>query len=354
MKADPTTCSGSDHAPLLHARQRLCAGAFTLALLLAVAPEAHSSASASSNQAEDSESGGLTEVVVTARRKDEKLEKVPVAVAALSQADVAERRIISEADLESATPGLTVRQTSSSNQLSFALRGQALDAFSFTSPTVLTYFNEFQTSGVTSTAFFDLQSVQILKGPQGTLFGRNATGGAVLYQAQRPTKELGGYLRLGAGNYSNKEFEGAFNMPLGEMVALRVAGAYQDREGFQRNLVLGLRPGSADNKNVRASLLVSPSESLENLTVVQYGKYGGYSAALKISNAYPIGAIHNSNLCPPGGCVLNATTAILYRPPGALGPADPGSPVQRAGYNGILDFINRQKSAGFLDLYNDM
>jgi iron complex outermembrane receptor protein len=297
--------------------------------------------------------GELQEVVVSARRREERLEKVPVAVSALSAEALAEQKVMSETDLESSTPGLTVRQVSTSNQFSFALRGQTQDAFSGTSPTVLTYFNEFQSSGTTSTAFFDLQSVQVLKGPQGTLFGRNATGGAVLYEAVRPGRRLEGYLRVSGGNHAEAYGEGAINLPFGDVAALRLAGEYQKRDGLQHNLLLGMNPDSIDEKNGRASLLLTPTGQLENLTTFQYGKYGGYSAAIRISNAYPIGATHTSPLCidpsSPGVCRLNTLAAELYGPPGSKVFGQFPSP-QLPGYNGIFDFINKQRSQGFYDV----
>jgi iron complex outermembrane receptor protein len=130
-------------------------------------------------------SGALQEIVVTARRQNEDLEKVPLAVVALSTQALIEQHVTNEQELQTAVPGLLTVASTSTDQLAFSIRGQALDAYSFASPTVLAYFDEFQTGEVTSTTFFDLQSVQVLKGPQGTLFGRNATGGALHEHATR-------------------------------------------------------------------------------------------------------------------------------------------------------------------------
>ncbi|MBL0116833.1 MAG: Plug domain-containing protein [Sphingomonadales bacterium] len=142
-------------------------------------------------QTSDGKGASESDIIVTARRTEEKLQDVPVAVTAFGQQALAERRISSESDLQTATPGLTVRQTISSNQINYAIRGQSIDAFSFTAPAVTAYFNEVQVGGTSATSFFDLQSIQVLKGPQGTLFGRNATGGAVLYSAAKPTGDFG-------------------------------------------------------------------------------------------------------------------------------------------------------------------
>jgi len=119
----------------------------------------------------------LSEVTVTAQRREEKLSKVPVSVVAFAAETVVSRNIVSEQDVGTLVPGLQVKNGQNSNQLSFSMRGQTLDPFSGTSPAVLTYLNEAPYNpGNTATAFFDLGSIQVLKGPQGTLFGRNATG----------------------------------------------------------------------------------------------------------------------------------------------------------------------------------
>src|SRR6202789_2631756 len=162
----------------------------------------------------DDQTGALQEIVVTARRRNEALEKVGLNVAALSTSALTEQHITNEQELQTAVPGLLTVASTSTNQLAFSIRGQAVDAFSYTSPTVLTYFNEFQTGGTTATTFFDLQSVQVLKGPQGTLFGRNATGGAILFVPQAPSDQFGGNLRLQGGDYGDFQAEGAINIPL--------------------------------------------------------------------------------------------------------------------------------------------
>ena len=171
----------------------------------------------------------LSEIVVTAQRRDESLSKTPVSVAVVSTDTLAKASIVSEQDLSVATPGLTVKASASSNQLNYALRGNTTDPFAASRPGVLPYINEVQIGGPGgSSAFYDLQSVQVLKGPQGTLFGRSATGGAVLFTTAKPTNDLGGYISLLGGNYSNKKVEGALNVPLvGDVLLARVAGFFQ-------------------------------------------------------------------------------------------------------------------------------
>lgn len=196
------------------------------------------------------------DIIVTAQRRDESLSKTPVAVAVVTSEMLQRANIVSEQDLRAATPGLSVRAGISSNQLNYSLRGQSQDAFANTRPGVLPYINEVQIGGVGgSSAFYDLQSVQVLKGPQGTLFGRSATGGAVLFTTARPTDDLGGYISGLYGTYDALKIEGAINVPLiGDKLKARVAGIYQTRDGFQHNLYNGGREGDLKRYGVRGSL----------------------------------------------------------------------------------------------------
>jgi len=276
-----------------------------------------------------------SDIVVTARRTEEKLRDVPVAVSAFGAKALEERRIESEIDLQVATPGLLVRETTSSNQLNYAIRGQSVDAFSYSTPAVVAYFNDVQTFNNSATAFFDLQSIQVLKGPQGTLFGRNATGGAVLYNAQKPTDDFEGYLKAGYGNYNNREIQGAINVPLADGISLRLAGSTQDRDGYQHNLLTNTWINSIDYKVARGSLLIKPTGSgFENVTVVQYGDYGGYSSGLKLQNYYALGT--------PG---VSTTFASIYTP----GFQSPTNPAINALFNGTGITPG---AAGFLQLQN--
>jgi len=314
----------------------------------------------------------LDEIVVTARRRDESLQNVPVAVSAFGAEQIKERGITTESDMQMNTPGLVVRATNSSNQLNFALRGQTVDAFSYAAPAVLAYINEVQAGGVTASSFFDLESVQVLKGPQGTLFGRNATGGAVLYATKKPEHEFGGYAKVGMGNYSDRLFEGAVNVPLTEDLAVRVAGMTEDRDGWQKNVYDGADLAEIDTENLRISVLYE-TDNFENTFVGYYAEHGGNAEGLKIRNAYNFGDTNN-------GVGLNANATSFY-PDGLLDggfdysvfgsifPLNPGfvdsnyvaqyNPrlvelANEMGFDGLQSFIAAQNSGDFYDVYNDV
>ena len=260
----------------------LFAGVGIAAMLGAAAPAYAEAAAAPTAPAAADTTPSSPDIVVTARRIDEKLRDVPVAVAAFGAKALAEQRIASEADLQIATPGLTVRSTTSSNQLNYSIRGQSVDSFSYSSPAVVAYSNNVPVGGTTATSFFDLESIQVLKGPQGTLFGRNATGGAVLYTAAKPTEQFGGYVTAGFGNFNNREAEGAINIPITEGVAIRLSGKFQNRDGFQHDLLNDTHLGSIDDQVGRISVLIKPTGSgFENVFEYQHGLYRGSSTSLK-------------------------------------------------------------------------
>lgn len=234
------------------------------------------------------------DIVVTAQRRSGTLSRTPVAISVLSADTLAKQAIMTESDLQSATPGLTIRAGQNSNQLNYALRGQSLDAFSDTRPGVLPYFDEIQLDGVGggSSAFYDLQSVQVLKGPQGTLFGRNSTGGAVLFTTVHPTDTFGGYVSGRIGNYNSHQVEGALNVPLADgKILTRVAGFFEKHDGYQQNLFQNNRAGNVDRFGLRGSMTINFSNSIKNELVVDYLHAGGNSLSGLINSLDPSGAV---------------------------------------------------------------
>jgi iron complex outermembrane receptor protein len=248
---------------------------------------AQSASPATVQNAAPATSTQLQEVVVTAQRRAENLERTPVAVSVVSGDALTKQGIASEADLQSAVPGLTIRGTADSNQLNYALRGQSVDAFSTSPPAVLPYVNEVATNNAGSSAFYDLQSVQVLKGPQGTLFGRNGTGGAVLFTTTKPTDIFGGYVSAKAGDYGLGSVEGAVNLPIvDDKLLLRVAAFSEHQNGFQHNLFNNTTVGTENRNAVRISLTAKLSDKLKNDLVLDYGQNRGSSM---VPSIYSVG-----------------------------------------------------------------
>lgn len=255
------------------------------------------------------------DIVVTARRREESLQDVPVAVVAFGPAQIEERQLRTEADLQRTVPGLTIRETEGSNQIAFSIRGQTIDAFTGSALAVVPYINEVQANGNAASNFYDLESVQVLKGPQGTLFGRNATGGAVLFSTAKPTNDFEGQLSASYGNYDYWELKGALNVPIvADQVLLRVAGDIIERDGYQRNIFNGgnnLNPrlGKTDRKSGRASLTVKPTEALTNTTVFEYTRTRGNSTSV-----VPWSVNLPGSTDAVTGLPLASSAAFLYSP----------------------------------------
>jgi iron complex outermembrane recepter protein len=277
----------------------------------------------------------LQEVVVTARRRDEDLSKVPISITALGPDQLADKQIHTENDLQASVPGLIVRTNAVSTQQNYSLRGQSIDSFTGSSPAVLAYVNDVEANTGAPTAFYDLASIQVLKGPQGTLFGRNTTGGAVLTTTAKPDDKFGGFVDERFGNLGLTETSGAINLPFSDKVMLRVAGDYYRREGYQRDIANGEDYGGLNRRSGRVSLLLKPFDGLENETVAEFGSSTGNPAINEIYSLYPCGA--------PG---LTSTVACVYSPlSGALWDAYVAAhPTLNPG--GIGAALARQQSLG--------
>lgn len=224
----------------------------------------------------------IEEIVVTARRVSESLQDVPISMTVFNQKDLERRNITIAKDLAIYTPSLSVDERYGPEKSSFSIRGFNQDYN--TAPTVGVYFADVvgvraqggTTSGNTvgAGAFMDLENVQVLKGPQGTLFGRNTNGGAILLVPRKPTDTLEGYLEASAGNYDMRRIQGAINIPVSDNFRLRFAVDDHDRDGFMNNKS-GIGPKDYNDRNYtafRASAVWDITPSLENYTIFHSSK----------------------------------------------------------------------------------
>lgn len=207
------------------------------------------------------------EIVVTAAKRSENLQDVPIAISAIGGNDLAKSRVTSVDSLVTRVANLQLTSIVGDNTPIFALRGVSMSDYSLNqSSPVATYYDEvykgnFAFLGV---AMYDLERIEVLKGPQGTLYGKNTTGGAVnLITRTAKLGETGGNFSAGYGNYNRIDLNGAVNVPLGEKAALRVAGTFAKADGWFKNVV----PGKADLAEtrewaVRGSLYVEASDTV--------------------------------------------------------------------------------------------
>ncbi|MEZ5736803.1 MAG: TonB-dependent receptor [Novosphingobium sp.] len=232
--------------------------------------------------AQDSASGasGDSTIVVTARRVEERLQDVPISITVLNQEQIDNRNISNSVELATYTPSLGVNARFGPEKASFSIRGFSQELS--TEPTVGVYFADVVAprlrSNITSGngagvgQLFDLANVQVLKGPQGTLFGRNTTGGAVLLVPKKPSGDLEGYVEGTYGNYDQRRLQAVLNIPLSESFKIRGGVDWNRRDGYLINRS-GIGPdrlNDLDYISARLYILGELTPTLENSTIITY------------------------------------------------------------------------------------
>lgn len=215
---------------------------------------------------------GIDDIIVTARRVSENAQTVPVTVSAFS-ADALRASLVSQPqDLQQSVAGIFLGGSGAPVNANYAIRGVTKPVAGQGAPGVVSYFADVPLPAyVSSTPQYDLGSIQVLKGPQGTLFGRNTVGGALLIDPVAPGYEFDGYVQGSYANYDSKSLEGAINVPIiDSRVALRIAGRINRGDGQVRNLGSGRDLQNQHDDSFRVSLLVEPADWLKNLTIVDY------------------------------------------------------------------------------------
>ncbi|KMS53075.1 MULTISPECIES: TonB-dependent receptor [Sphingobium] len=183
---------------------------------------------------------GIQDIVVTARRTEESLQTTPIAVTALNPEALTTAKVETVVDLQRTAPGLVIGRGSAGGDgiVFVAIRGQGnLQPILANDPAVATYIDGIYIPRP-STGMTDLQDIQrleVLRGPQGTLFGRNTTGGAINIITSDPDDQLSGMFKAEYGNYNNLGVSASVNVPLAQDLAIRVSGAINDREGYGTN-----------------------------------------------------------------------------------------------------------------------
>jgi iron complex outermembrane receptor protein len=281
----------------------------------------------------------VNEVIVTARRVEERLQDVPISITVYNQAQLNDRNVTSTKDLASFTPSLSVNPRYGSEGSSFSLRGFVQDAF--TAPSVAIYFGDVVAArgasvlsvgdGAGPGSFYDLQNVQVLKGPQGTLFGRNTTGGAILLVPRKPNSDFGGYVEGSLGDFRMRRLQAALNLPVNDKLYVRFAMDRNEREGYEHN-ISGIGPSRFNDINYvagRLSVLWKVTPDLENYTIL---------SATRSTN---VGALGQMRGCSPGtfssGGVLNGKPVLV--PVGAMICAQMAREAQTGDYYTVSNSV---------------
>lgn len=241
-------------------------------LLASVAPAALAQTAAQSTNKPSSKSDGVVEVVVTAQKRSESVQTVPIAITAFSGNKLADKAVSTLTDLQFAAPSLSVENAGLTQSVN--IRGIGLSSGSPNAANgVATYVDGlFQPPIVSGGSYYDIADIEVLRGPQGTFVGSNSTGGAIFVNTQSPKlNNFGGYAELGGGSYSASLAQGAINIPIGSKLAVRVAinsdkhDSYYTDQGPYHN-----QPGKLDELADRVGILWQPASF--------------YSATVKWSN----------------------------------------------------------------------
>ncbi len=217
----------------------------------------------------------LEEIVVTAQKREQNLQDVPISISAFSGDALKEMGAESISDLGRATAGVEMNNESVT-QPAYNIRGIQTDDFTVGSDPAVALYVDGVYAGRGAGAevpLDDVERIEILKGPQGTLFGRNATGGAIHYITKKPSQETEGSVSASVGNYNKQKADFTFNMPISDTLAIRFGGSVNNRDGYIDNTA-GPDLNDVDSQSVRASILWSPSEETE---IVWRGEYSDMS-----------------------------------------------------------------------------
>ncbi len=184
----------------------------------------------------------LEEVTVTAQKREQSVQDVGISVSAYTGKQIEQLGYSSAQEVTGLAPGVSTIQPNGPSNFALGIRGVAQNDFvtNQESP-VSIYVDDVYLSQMSSAGFqlFDLDRVEILRGPQGTLYGRNATGGLAHYISKKPTDEFDGYAEATGGYYGEAKFQGAFGGPLTDKVRARVALATNHDDGYVKNRLLG-------------------------------------------------------------------------------------------------------------------
>jgi iron complex outermembrane receptor protein len=247
--------------------------------------------------AEDAAPGGLAEVTVTAQRRSESMQSVPVAVTAFDPASLDAHQVLTLRDVSNVVPNLWMEtNTGLSSGSRAALRGVGEDESFFTSdPPVGIYIDDVYIPRQTGALFdlYDVERIEVLRGPQGTLYGRNTSAGAIKLVSVKPSQDTRLMAELTGGDFGRFDARASVSGGLSERVSGQLAVLSRQRDGYDRNLVNGARVNDQDVVSGRASLRWQPSDALDIL--LSYDQTRERSTP-----AY--------------------ATGVLLQPPGDLGP----------------------------------
>src|ERR1700692_1476060 len=265
----------------------------------------------------------LTEIIVTAQKRQQNIQDVPISVIALSAQELKDGGVSDIKNLQSLTPGLTVTSTTSENVTTARMRGirTVADNPGLQSSVGVVIDGVYRPrNGVGFGNLGEIEQIEILEGPQGELFGKNNDAGVINTLTKRPSTTFGVTAEATGGNYNDREINASVTGPLGDISAARFYAGYQKRDGFL-NINTGLGPNSddrTDNRNMytmRGQYLITPNDAVNFLVIGDYSKRNeSCCGAVQVADG-PFAGVANALASIPAlggqtGAVAEATTPL--------------------------------------------
>lgn len=244
---------------------RLALASMTSAIALVAMPGV---ALAQDTETEESaeEQSGVAQIIVTAQRREESVQDVPIAISAFNGEELARRGVANALEVAQFVPNLVgLNNTGLGTANAYYLRGIGnTESIATFDPPIGTYIDDIYLSrqNANNLSLFDVNRVEVLRGPQGTLFGRNTTGGAVNVYMNDPGDEVAGYAEVGYGSYDQILGRASIDIPLADTFAIKVSGYFQDDDGYAINTLANDRTNENDGWGVRLGLRGELSDSV--------------------------------------------------------------------------------------------
>ena len=262
-------------------------------------------------QTDEQTVGGGNYIVVTARKVNETVQDVPIAITALSGTALTDRNVASLEQLSAFVPSFQFDSGAAIAASTFTttafIRGVGQNDYAvFTDPGVGLYVDEVYLARSIGAGLdnFEIERVEVLRGPQGTLFGRNTIGGAINVVTKQPGKEFGGYVRGATGRFNEINLEGAIDLPLSEQIQSRFAVGYFKHDGYARLLSDNLDQGDKDNLLLRGVIRATPTEKLTFTLSGDYTKGKSNGSPVTLGGVQPTGLfiqLFNQLVAPRAG-----------------------------------------------------
>ncbi|MFV0645880.1 MAG: TonB-dependent receptor [Sphingomonadaceae bacterium] len=242
----------------------------------------------SANEDENAVASG-NEIIVTAQKREQSLQDVSVAVAAVSGEALANAGVDDLQDMQQLVPSVTFG--SDFNQAKVFIRGVGANTSTTGSSTGVALHVDgayVARAEAQLTSLFDVERVEVLRGPQGTLYGRNAVGGSINIITAKPTADLSGFVRMGYGNYNALSAEAAVSGPLTDWLRLRISGKNEIRDGYGKDPVHGWDVDSLNRKMIRGQAQILFSDRADLLLAAEYFRQNDNSGAVHYyGDAFP-------------------------------------------------------------------